>query len=204
MRICTATASRISRQAVKSGCAREWGGWGRISEDGPGQNNPDRSEGPWGRAAESARTEVFTSASSLTQRRESRWQQRARRAMANQVLGRPRLKFPALKPYRGKPAVRNFRGGDGNVGIIRSPLRAIVLPDRRRARTDLCGGRSAMIVPTATAKRISLRTPPAFWLTQATEMFAKWPKLAKKSLSHARWPCPVSARLSQRAPEPPT
>jgi hypothetical protein len=36
-----------------------------------------------------------------------------------------------LKPYRGKPAVRNFRGGDGNVGIIRSPLRAIALPDNR-------------------------------------------------------------------------
>ena len=37
---------------------------------------------------------------------------------------------PALKPYRGKPAVRNFRGDDGNVGIMRSPVRAIVLPDR--------------------------------------------------------------------------
>ena len=37
---------------------------------------------------------------------------------------------PALKPYWGKPAVRNFRGDDGNVGIIRSPIRAIVLPDR--------------------------------------------------------------------------
>ena len=37
--------------------------------------------------------------------------------------------MPALKPYWGKPAVRNFRGGDGNVGIIRSPVRAIVLPD---------------------------------------------------------------------------
>ena len=36
----------------------------------------------------------------------------------------------ALKPYWGKPAVRNFRGGDGNVGIIRSPVRAIVLLDR--------------------------------------------------------------------------
>jgi hypothetical protein len=34
-----------------------------------------------------------------------------------------------LKPYWGKPAVRNFREGDGNVGIIRSPLRAIALPD---------------------------------------------------------------------------
>ncbi|HEV2964469.1 MAG TPA: hypothetical protein VG649_21760, partial [Candidatus Angelobacter sp.] len=37
---------------------------------------------------------------------------------------------PALKPYRGKLAVRNFRGDDGNVGIIRSPVRAFVLPDR--------------------------------------------------------------------------
>jgi hypothetical protein len=36
---------------------------------------------------------------------------------------------PALKPYWGKPAVRNFRGDHGNVGIIRSPVRAMVLPD---------------------------------------------------------------------------
>ena len=46
MRIGTARASGISRETVKSRCAREWGGWGRISEDGPGQHNPDRSEGP--------------------------------------------------------------------------------------------------------------------------------------------------------------
>src|SRR5215831_12408954 len=32
----TAKASRISRRAVKSRCAREWGGWGRLSDDGPG------------------------------------------------------------------------------------------------------------------------------------------------------------------------
>jgi hypothetical protein len=50
--------------------------------------------------------------------------------------------MPAFQPYRGKPAVRNDRGDGGNVGIIRSPLRATVLPD--------CGGRSAMVVPTAT------------------------------------------------------
>ena len=42
----------------------------------------------------------------------------------------------ALKPYWGKPAVRHFRGGDGNVGIIRSPLRATVLPDRGGAISD--------------------------------------------------------------------
>jgi hypothetical protein len=31
---------------------------GRLSDDGPGQHNPDRSEGPWGRAVGTARTEV--------------------------------------------------------------------------------------------------------------------------------------------------
>jgi hypothetical protein len=45
----TAKASHISRHAVKSRCAREWGGWGRLSDDGPGHYNPDPSEGPWGR-----------------------------------------------------------------------------------------------------------------------------------------------------------
>ncbi len=39
-------------------------------------------------------------------------------------------RYPAFKPYRGKLAVRNFRGGDGDVGIIRSPVRAIALPDK--------------------------------------------------------------------------
>ena len=34
---------------MKSRCACEWNGWGRLSDDGPGQNNPDPSEGPWGR-----------------------------------------------------------------------------------------------------------------------------------------------------------
>jgi hypothetical protein len=45
----TAKASRISRHAVKSRCAHEWDGWGRLSDDRPGQNNPVASEGPWGR-----------------------------------------------------------------------------------------------------------------------------------------------------------
>jgi len=44
----TAKAPRISRHAVKSRCAREWDGWGRLSDDGPGHYNPDLSEGPWG------------------------------------------------------------------------------------------------------------------------------------------------------------
>jgi hypothetical protein len=52
--------------------------------------------------------------------------------------------MPAFQPYRGKPVVRNDREGRGNVGIIRSPVRASTLPD--------CGGRSEMSVPTASEK----------------------------------------------------
>ena len=36
---------------------------------------------------------------------------------------------PTFQPYWGKPAVRNDREDRGNVGIIRSPLRASILPD---------------------------------------------------------------------------
>src|SRR5258708_38727978 len=132
MRIGTAMASRISHQMAKLGCAREWGGWGRLSDDGPGQHNPDRSEGPWGRAGGSARTEVPNRASSLTQGREYTVKAVGTKDEAKPgVSGKALSDIPALKPYWGKPAVRNFRGGDGNVGIIRSPVRAIALPDNR-------------------------------------------------------------------------
>ncbi len=56
------------------------------------------------------------------ERHEGRWQTR--------FAGKASSDIPAFQPYRGKPAVRNFRGDDGNVGIIRSPVRAIVSPDR--------------------------------------------------------------------------
>jgi hypothetical protein len=44
----TARTARISREAMKSRGACQWGGWGRLSDEGPGQHNPARSEGPWG------------------------------------------------------------------------------------------------------------------------------------------------------------
>src|SRR5689334_8587827 len=47
----TARAARINRWTAKSRCASEWGAWGRLSDDGPGQHNPDWSEDPWGKAA---------------------------------------------------------------------------------------------------------------------------------------------------------
>src|SRR4051812_41039757 len=40
---------------------------------------------------------------------------------------------PAFQPYWGNPAVRNERGDRGNVGIIRSPVRASILPNSRGA-----------------------------------------------------------------------
>src|SRR5262249_42642398 len=42
----TAKALRISRHAVKSQCARGWGGWGRLSDDGceTGVLSPTRRE----------------------------------------------------------------------------------------------------------------------------------------------------------------
>ena len=55
--------------------------------------------------------------------------QTVRRELNSQSTGRPRLKLPAFQPDRRKSAVRNDRGDDGNGGIIRSPIRAIVLPD---------------------------------------------------------------------------
>src|ERR1700730_12592404 len=45
--------------------------------------------------------------------------------------------IPAFQPDWGKLTVRNDRGDHGNGGIIRSPIRAMVLPDQV-APTD-CG-----------------------------------------------------------------
>ena len=143
-------ASRISRRAVKSGCACEWGAWGQISADGPGHYNPDRSEDPWGRVAEAARAEVHKRTTFpdtvrgfnvISDGHEGRWQTgRGEDPRA----GKAAPEIPALKPYWGKPTVRNFRGGDGNRGIIRSPQSAIVLPGELEpvdTRTGLRAGR---------------------------------------------------------------
>jgi hypothetical protein len=116
---------------------------GPVSEDGPGHDNPDRSEGPWGRAAMVARMAVSDRVTGPDSERglrldhgghERRLQTVSRDGYAGSRLnrtgdGQAPSDRPALKPYWGKPAVRNFRGDDGDVGIIRSPVRAIALPD---------------------------------------------------------------------------
>ncbi len=143
----TAKARDISGRAVKFPCARETGGWGRVSDEGPRQKNSDLSEGPWGREAMASRTAgragqrpglrargtVHISDSSS-----EGWRQTGPRPwnvgsdLSRLRVGQAPSEMPALEPYWGKPTVRNLRGEGGDVGIIRSPLRATVLPDRTR------------------------------------------------------------------------
>ena len=125
------------------------GRMGPVSDDGPRQNNSVRSEGPWGRAALAARTAVLWRATFPgTVRGVQRWKRRVRRTEANRtprrlaVDGKALSEMLALKPERGKPAFRNFREGDRNGGIIRSPLRAIALPDSR----EMAGNQDADLV----------------------------------------------------------
>src|SRR3954453_3281102 len=101
----TAKASRISRPAVKSRCAGEWGGWGRLSEDGPGQHNPDPSEGPWGGgrptlhsgASSGRRPGAVRGNRSDPEVHEGRWQTGRQQVHTGSrlkpltILGRPRL-----------------------------------------------------------------------------------------------------------------
>ena len=140
----TAKAFCISRTAAKSGRAREWGGRGRLSDDGLGQNNPDRSEDPWG-AGRPLPDFCGVSVGRLSQTQN--WTTKGRSADTkdgDKLAGHARTLGASLsagavrqvpsdmhifQPYWGKPAVRNDRGDGGDVGIIRSPVRATILLD---------------------------------------------------------------------------
>ena len=138
----TAKALRISRSAVKSRCARGWGGWGRLSDDGSRQHNSSTSEDPWGGGYPTSKA-VHERALVPTQRgitevatkcAKGRHKPNISRCMpgaglSRSMRGKVLPYMPAFQPYRGKPAVRNDREGRGNVGFIRSPVRASTRPD---------------------------------------------------------------------------
>jgi hypothetical protein len=115
----TAQAAHITCRAGKLWRASEWSGWGRISVDGAGQHNPGRSEGPWGRAAGPlARRRRATRVAPRLRARTMRLAGDAkvgckprRGADRSAPPGKAPTERPALEPYRGKPAVRNLRGG---------------------------------------------------------------------------------------------
>src|SRR6266571_45818 len=130
----TAKASRISRHAVKSRCARGWGGWGRLSDDGSRQHNSGQSEDPWGGGLPNLHGGARSRARPDTARDHRRapkcakggckpninkWMPGA--GLSGLMCGKAPPYMPAFQPYRGKPAVRNDREGRGNDGIVRSP-----------------------------------------------------------------------------------
>src|SRR6202521_4448414 len=68
---------------------------------------------------------------------------------------------PAFQPYWGKLAVRNDRGDRGNVGIIRSPIRASILPDHSRRRLCIAVASKMLIFMGDEAQCSSLATMSA-------------------------------------------
>src|SRR6516225_9170991 len=139
----TAKASRISRHAVKSRCARGWGGWGRLSDDGSrsitrtGARTPGAEDYPTAKAAhdpvlnptQCGITEATTTCAKGGYKPNISRCMPGGAGLSRPVCGKVLPHMPAFQPYRGKPAVRNDREGRGNVGIIRSPIRASTLPD---------------------------------------------------------------------------
>src|ERR1700720_3755921 len=115
----TAKASRISRHAVKSRCACEWGGWGRLSDDDRDRTTRTRARAPgvggvFHRMAvhdrvlrpDSARTTVATTKCTkggckLDGGRRMPGAGLNRRSSRKAPLGKP-----AFQPDWGKPAVR--------------------------------------------------------------------------------------------------
>src|SRR6516165_5406567 len=144
----TAKASRISRYAAKSRCVHEWGGWGRLSDDGPGHYNPDPSEDPWGMWSHFMWSHCNGGAQSSPQgptqcgandevtrrakdgRKPGDGQRNAgSRLKLEAVLGRPRPKGqPSSRTGENSP-YGMIGGIEEAFGIIRSPVRASILPD---------------------------------------------------------------------------
>src|SRR5881628_774108 len=113
---------------------------------GRDNRTPTGAKDPWGRAAPTPLAQRLAEARpgpdtepdqrAVRKRAKGRRKPRADAGLPGagstaEAFGKARPDRLALKPYRGKPAVRNFREGDGDVGIIRSPVRAIALPDPR-------------------------------------------------------------------------
>ena len=75
------------------------------------------------------------------------------------VGGKALFEMLALKPEWGKPAFRNFREGDGNGGIIRSPIRAIALPDSHNLDKNVGRESDGRVLPTKCPNKGGSSTP---------------------------------------------
>jgi hypothetical protein len=116
----TAKESHISASAVKLRYAREWGGWGQLSEDGTGQNNPRLSEGSWGGGLPTLHDGAGSRRSPDAERGKGPWEGRARNV--------------SLPPYWEKPAVRLLPTDDVPLGErFRSAQRDPARPGHARS-----------------------------------------------------------------------
>ena len=108
----------------------EIGGSGRSSEDAEGQHNPGGAKDPWGSGVLIEARLVPT----CPGRPRSNGKQRvcsgvstkgASNSTTRKGVPRSQVRTATLKPYWGKPVVRNFRGAPGNVihGGTRNPSR---------------------------------------------------------------------------------
>jgi hypothetical protein len=124
---------------VKLRCAHEWDGWGRLSDDGSGHYNPNPSEDPRGGGVITLQGGAQSSPRPDTVRdnrfdydvHEGRMQTGRRTAHAGsrlklQTIQKGTAWTASLPAVLGKTR-RTDRGDRGNVGIIRSPLRASIL-----------------------------------------------------------------------------
>ena len=105
----------INGVTAKSEGDAESGGSGRSSEDARGQHNPSGAKDPWDRVALKGWRGRTGNALGLTGVPRASSQQE-RRVDQTSILGRvdPTGGHTVLKPYWGKPTVRNFRGARGN------------------------------------------------------------------------------------------
>ena len=144
----TAKASRISRLAVKSRCAHEWDGWGRVSDDGSGHYNPNPSEEPWGGgvislhggAQSSLWPDTVRDSRVDSEEHKGRMQTGRRTAHAGAGLSCRRsrkapLGKPTFQPYWRKPAGRNDRRIEETSASFEARTR---LDPTRLPLADLC------------------------------------------------------------------
>jgi hypothetical protein len=122
-----------------------------IKCDGPGQNNPDPSEGPWvvdtlptmavhDRVLDLAQYGKIVAPPRCTtggSKSDAGWCMPGA-GLSRRHSGKAPSERPTFQPYWGKPAVRNDGGDRGDVGIIRSPVRASILPDCPLLQCPLC------------------------------------------------------------------
>ena len=97
--------------------AGEWGAWGRLSDDGPGHYNPDRSEGPGGKRARPLERRCASAPPLGSERGQDVGsgvhEGRSQTAQHEELVmdGKAPPTAPASKRNE-KPKVRNFRGSD--------------------------------------------------------------------------------------------